>query len=206
MSAERSAPAEVARATRKTLAALEKHGLLLEQDRELPSVVALVTGDVPRGSWWSHPRGRLVFAVLASLAEDEDVLFTKLVARKVTLVHRRLWPALLTIVMAREAWQVRGLSPAARRALRDLEQAEQPVRASSAVAKELDRKLLAVTREVHTAAGKHALVVESWGAWSARAKCRRLRSVAQAWRTLDEARTVLGAPRAALPWGADAGE
>ena len=103
--------------TKIVLDALSKSGLLLKQDKVVPSVVTLVTGETLRSSWWSHPKGRLIFAVLAELAEHPDVLFVKLLSEKDTLVHRRLWPALLAVVTAGEAWQRRGLSAAGRKLL-----------------------------------------------------------------------------------------
>jgi hypothetical protein len=189
---------EVLRATRRTLAALAEHGLLFEQDRELASVVALVTGAAPRTSWWSHPRGRLVFAVLARLAEHEDVLFTKLLARKVTLVHRRLWPALLAVARARDGWQMRGLSAAARRLL--ARSAAGPVEASGKAVRELELRLLVETEQRHTESGRHALVAESWEAWARRRRVRAERSLPRARRTIERAASSLGAPPGALPW------
>ena len=36
---------------------LERIGLLLEHDKELPSVTLLVAGEPIRGSWWGHALG-----------------------------------------------------------------------------------------------------------------------------------------------------
>ncbi len=193
--------ADVLRATRRTLSALEELGLLLEQDRELACVVTLVTGESPRTSWWSHPQGRLVFAVLARLAQHEDVLFTKLLAGKVTLVHRRLWPCLLAVARARADWQMRGLSAAARKILERVEKGAQEV--SGKAVKELETRLLVHTEQVHTAAGKHALQVESWDAWARRRRVRSARSPARARQALEEAASALGARPSALPWSTD---
>src|ERR1700686_1077364 len=96
--------------TEQVLAALTSHGLLLKQDKAIPSVVGILTGESLSTSWWSHPKGRLIFAVLSELGDHPDVLFTKLLHRKDTLVHRSLWPALLTVARSREPWQLRGLS------------------------------------------------------------------------------------------------
>lgn len=198
MSRTRNASADVLRSTKRTLAALEEHGLLLEQDRELPSVVTLVTGDAPQSSWWSHPRGRLVFAVLARLAEHEDVLFTKLLAGKVTLVHRRLWPALLAVARERAAWQMRGLSAAARRIL--AKTVEGATEASGKAVKELELRLLALAEEVHTESGRHALRIEGWDAWARRRRVRAERSLPRARRMLEEAARALGSMDGSLPW------
>jgi hypothetical protein len=183
---------ETSRAVRRVLAALAERGLLLKQDLELPNVVTLVTGDRPRTSWWSHPRGRLVFAVLTRLADHEDVLFTKLLSSKVTLVHRRLWPVLLAVGRERADWQTRRLSTAARRMLAKAGEGEQL--ASGAAVKELEARLLVHVEEVHTDSGKHALCVEDWSAWARRRGVRALR------RDLEDAAAALGATREALPW------
>ena len=59
-------------------AVLERHGLLLKQGRELPSVAALVAGEEVRGSWWSHPRSRAIFAALEELEDWRDALLAKI--------------------------------------------------------------------------------------------------------------------------------
>lgn len=190
-----------ARSLKRVLAALEEHGLLLVQDHELPNVVTQVTGDAPRSSWWSHPQGRLVFAVLSRLAEHEDVLFTKLLAGKVTLVHRRLWPSLLAVARERAEWQTRGLSAAARRILAKTDEGAHE--ASGKAAKELEARLLVHTEEVHTKTGRHALQVEGWDAWARRQGVRGERSLPRARRMLEDAARALGAKREALPWPSD---
>ena len=81
----------------RVLAALGDQGLLLKQDKLVPSVVGILTGESLRTSWWSHPKARLIFSVLSELADHPDVLFTKLLWQKDTLVHRSLWPALLAV-------------------------------------------------------------------------------------------------------------
>ncbi len=187
-------------ATERVLARLADAGLLLQQDRLVPSVVGIVTGESLKSSWWSHPKGRLIFGVLSELADHRDVLFTKLLAGKSTLVHRRLWPSLLGVATAREAWQTRRLSPAARRVLRRIDDGAAPKGVPGPVARELEARLLAVAREVHTASGRHALELEAWSAWSRRARCRRATSLAAARRALEQAARKLGAPLAALPW------
>lgn len=80
------------------MAALVEHGMLLESARgPLPNVAELVAGEPIHGSWWGHPAGHAIFAALNALAESPDVVRTRLVNGKVTLVHRRLWPALARV-------------------------------------------------------------------------------------------------------------
>jgi hypothetical protein len=195
-----SAGTDAAGATGRVLAALEELGLVLQQDRELPNVVTLVTGDAPRTSWWSHPKGRLVYAVLSRLSEHEDVLFTKLLAGKVTLVHRRLWPALLAVARERARWQMLGLSSAARRVLAKAGAGAHD--ASGKAVQELEARLLVHAEQVHTGSGRHALHVESWDDWARRRRVRSERSSSRARRTLEGAALALGVVRDAIPWQA----
>jgi len=183
----------------RVLEVLAERGLLLEQDKELPNVVTLLTGQSLRTSWWSHPRARLIFATLTELARHPDVLFTKLLYGKVTLLHRRLWPSFLAVASAREAWQVRGLPASARSLLQALERTGS-VRAGGPAVKELERRLLVHTEEVHTESGRHEILLQPWRTWSRRVGCKPLLSLAQARGILEAATRGLGAPLTALPW------
>jgi hypothetical protein len=60
-------------------------------------VAEIVAGERIRGSWWSHPASHAIFDALSSLADSPDVVRLRLVNGKVTLVHRRLWPALARV-------------------------------------------------------------------------------------------------------------
>jgi hypothetical protein len=80
------------------LAVLAEHGMLLESARgPLPNVAEMVAGEPIRGSWWGHPASHAIFAAVNSLAESPDVVRTRLVNGKVTLIHRRVWPALARV-------------------------------------------------------------------------------------------------------------
>src|SRR5260370_36128034 len=89
---------------------LKRYGLLLVSDPHLPSVVSLVAGEPVRRSWWGHPRGKEMYAVLNQLAAREEGLMSKLVSGKETYVHQRLWSALIGVGTARESWQLHDLS------------------------------------------------------------------------------------------------
>jgi hypothetical protein len=188
----------------RILTALEDLGLLLEQDKTRPNVVFLITGEALTTSWWSHPQAHLIFHTLAEIADHPDVLATKLVAGKVTFVHRDLWPALLAVALSREPWQLRSLSPAARRLLVESEKRDS-VEASGPAAKELATRLLVHAREIHTDAGTHRQVLEPWSVWAARSHCTPLASVDAARQVVTEAVQRLGAPPRVLPWHASAG-
>jgi len=148
------------------VAAIDKHGLLLLQDKKLPSVVGLLTGESMSGSWWSHPKSHRIFACLQQLPQRRDTTSVRLVDSKVTFVHRRLWPALLAVAEAREPWQTRALAPDARALLQRVEQ-EQTVHATGPAARQLQDRLLVHGEQEHTDAGHHAQVLQTWKAWRA---------------------------------------
>ena len=80
------------------MTALIKHGMLLQSAHgPLPNVAEMIAGEPIRGSWWNHPASRSIFDALNLLAGSPDVVRMRLVNGKVTLVHRRLWPALVRI-------------------------------------------------------------------------------------------------------------
>src|SRR5438132_11281565 len=104
-------------AFQETFKLLKQFGLLMLSDAQLPSITTLVAGKPIRGSWWGHPKAHDIFRVVSRIAEHPDVAVTKLIAGKITFVHRKLWPALLAVATAREAWQMNGLSQKARNLL-----------------------------------------------------------------------------------------
>jgi hypothetical protein len=81
------------------LAFIDRHGLVMQSaDHPLvPSLASFVAGEKIRGSWWAHPKGRDIFRALAAVYDSGDVVATRLVAGKLTLIHRRLWPALAAL-------------------------------------------------------------------------------------------------------------
>jgi hypothetical protein len=186
--------------TDRVFKVVRDNGLVLVQDKRAANVVALLTGETLKGSWWSHPKGQLIFETLSELAAHPDVLFAKLLATKVTLVHRGLWPALLAVVSAGEPWQVRGLSVPGRRLLSAVNGSPVPVAVAGPAAKELEKRLLVCTRETHTESGRHALLAESWTAWARGARVKPLRSIDEAKRRIEAAAESIGARRADIPW------
>jgi hypothetical protein len=83
------------------LAFVREHGVVLASARgALPTLTHAIAGEAIRGSWWGHPQGKQIFAVLEAVSADPDVLVCRLVDNKITLVHRRLWPALAAAATA----------------------------------------------------------------------------------------------------------
>jgi len=62
-----------------------------------PSLVEAIVGGPVRGSWWAHPKAHAIYAVLEAVCGSRQVLVCRLLGGKVTLVHRRLWPALVRL-------------------------------------------------------------------------------------------------------------
>ncbi|HEX6836244.1 MAG TPA: hypothetical protein VF334_06700 [Polyangia bacterium] len=81
------------------LAFIEQHGMVMQSadHASIPSLASFVAGEKIRGSWWAHEKGREIFRALVAVYESPDVVACKLVDRKLTLIHRRLWPALATL-------------------------------------------------------------------------------------------------------------
>ncbi|HEX2627091.1 MAG TPA: hypothetical protein VHL56_09340 [Candidatus Limnocylindrales bacterium] len=164
--------AEIERARRRLERLLERHGLLLLHDAKLPSATACIAGEAIRGSWWGHAKGKRIFETLTRLEDEEAVAWAKLVLGKETLVHRRLWPALVAVAESGEDWQRRGLKADAVALLRRIRSGAGRVpidRPLAAAATVLERRLLAHATTEHTASGRHARFLEPWATWAARA-------------------------------------
>ena len=81
----------------EALSFVEAKGIVLESSHgRVPTFVDFVAGErVTR--WWGHPKSRLIFALTRAIRDSPDVLTCRLIDRKVTYVHRRLWPALVKL-------------------------------------------------------------------------------------------------------------
>ncbi len=152
-------------------------GILLESDQKLPNIVTLVVGERVRGSWWGHPEGRKIWRVLNQFDTRHDVLTTKLVSGKVTFVHRRLWADFLAISTSKEEWQTDSLSVQARSLFKLVEDRGEVKtgetrsksnggRQIADAARELERRLLIHSEEIHTPRGFHTKILRSWKRWA----------------------------------------
>ena len=183
----------------QALAFVARHGVVLASARgEVPTLVDAISGEPVRGSWWGHPKSHLIFRVLEAVYDSPQVLVCRLVGGKVTLVHRRLWPALASVGESRAPWQMDPLTPRAKELLGKVEQTGR-VRATGPSSKALARALLVHAEQVHTAGGSHATELVSWSA------VREARQIAERLdedtgrRALEEAAAAMDAALA-LPW------
>lgn len=177
---------------------LATHGVLLLQDKVLLDVVGMLAGGKLSTSWWSHARGQVIFACLEHLSDDPDVIASRLVAGKVTYVHRRLWPEFLAVARSGEAWQTRGISKPARQLLDSM--SDSGTRASGQAARELQDRLLVYARQVHTEGGRHELHLQPWSAARKTQHVIAAPSVAAARATIEKAVVGIGGSAASLPW------
>jgi hypothetical protein len=82
----------------KALQWVREQGIVLQSAKgPVPNLADWVAGEPIRGSWWGHPAGHEIFVVLGQVLASDDVVATRLINGKVTLVHRRLWPAVVRV-------------------------------------------------------------------------------------------------------------
>lgn len=194
---------------------LEANGFLLESDPKLPSVCSLITGSPLRGSWWSHPLAQIIFQVNEQLEDHDDILIAKLISRKVTFVHRKLWSELVTIASARERWQLISLPAATKSLLKQVESAgtlttgetiwpQKTEMKLGDAARDLEKRLLVVGTQFHSESGAHEKRLETWGHWMKRKKFKPARITIEAAK--DQFEQELGrlnedfGASATLPW------
>lgn len=77
------------------LAFVAEHGVVLASAKGLaPRLIDVIAGEQIVGNWWSHRRASEIYNILVAVQESDGVLVCRLLAGKITLIHRRLWPAL----------------------------------------------------------------------------------------------------------------
>ena len=82
--------------TKRARTFVKKHGVVLVSARgPAPRLVDFIAGETVKGSWWGHPKGTLIFNTLEAVTDSPDLAVCRLVGGKLSLVHKRLWPALL---------------------------------------------------------------------------------------------------------------
>jgi hypothetical protein len=80
---------------------VEQHGVVLASARgPIPSVAEAIAGEPIIGSWWSHAKAQAIFDALSDIDDSDDIRCFKLVDKKITFVHRRVWPALVKLAQA----------------------------------------------------------------------------------------------------------
>lgn len=72
----------------------EKGAVMQSARGPLPTLTEAIAGERISGSWWGHPQGHRIFALLEELHASGEVVACRLVRGKITVIDRRLWPAL----------------------------------------------------------------------------------------------------------------
>jgi hypothetical protein len=80
------------------MAFVRRHGVVLVSAKgPAPRLTEAIAGEPIKGSWWGHSKGHQIFAILQKLEDSPDILVCRLIAGRVTMVHRRLWPAFVKL-------------------------------------------------------------------------------------------------------------
>jgi hypothetical protein len=91
----------------EALAFIQAHGVVLASAKgPAPRLTEFITGEPIKGSWWAHAKGKQIFAVLQAMSDSSEILTCRLIGGKLTLVHRRLWPALVRAADLFSAYQL----------------------------------------------------------------------------------------------------
>ena len=91
----------------QALAFVEQHGVVLVSAKgPAPRLTEAIIGEPISGSWWGHAQSHRIFEVLNGVTDSPHVLVCRLINGKLTLVHSRLWPALVRLADRLQAEQI----------------------------------------------------------------------------------------------------
>jgi hypothetical protein len=91
----------------EALSFIRERGVVLASGKgPAPRLTELISGEPIKGSWWAHPKSHQIFAVLQAVSESQEILTCRLINGKLTLIHRRLWPALVRAAGLFSAYQL----------------------------------------------------------------------------------------------------
>lgn len=82
----------------EALSFVQEHGIVLASAKgPIPRLAEAIAGEPIKGSWWAHPKSHQIFAIFQKIGDSPDILTCRLANRKITFVHRRLWPVLVRL-------------------------------------------------------------------------------------------------------------
>jgi hypothetical protein len=82
----------------ETLAWIRDLGVVLQSARgPVPNVAQFIAGEPIAGSWWGHAAGKEIYAILSELDDHPDLVSTRLIKHKITLLHARVWPSVVRV-------------------------------------------------------------------------------------------------------------
>ena len=90
--------ARIVERANETLEWIRENGVVLQSARgPVPNVAQFIAGEEIEGSWWGHPAGKEIYSILSLVDDSPDIVATRLINQKVTLVHARLWPSVVRV-------------------------------------------------------------------------------------------------------------
>lgn len=162
---------------------VRSHGLVMvSPTANMPSLVRELAGEDIRGSWWSHPKANAIYNTWKDLEDHPDILSLKLLDRKITLVHRKLWPFLLVAVFDPD-WRAAVAAQLSQETLALLKEVEEHDtlqldlvspswpdgdQALKKARNELEAVCIVISHDVHTPSGAHTTTLESWRCFQVR--------------------------------------
>lgn len=89
---------QVRRRAATTLDWIREQGVVLQSARgPVANVAQFIAGEPIRGSWWGHSAGKEIYAILHILDDAPELVSTRLINTKVTLLHARVWPSIVRV-------------------------------------------------------------------------------------------------------------
>ena len=149
---------------------VRKHRIALQAAKVegVPSLAHEIVQGPIKGSWWGHPKGKLIFSLATHVTESGEVLALKLIEGKTTYVHRVLWPQLVRVLLdpGWRAARVAALRNGAKRLFAEVEREGEVREADAKSVKALEDGVLALVVSHHTTRGHHEKVLTSWARWA----------------------------------------
>ena len=90
--------ATLAQRVATTVAWIRERGVVLASARgPVDNLAQFIAGEPIEGSWWGHPAGKAIYAILNVIEESPAIVSTRLINGKVTLIHERVWPSVVRV-------------------------------------------------------------------------------------------------------------
>lgn len=157
---------------KKIFSLIEKHKILLLQDKSFPNIVSKIVGEDIVGSWWGHPLANPIYNGLQWLEENHSVLVLKLISGKVTYIHESLFLDMYSVVQAPRGWQTKKLKDDELKLLKYISKKKKITSNDPKLAElakdpkkgltKLETNLLVFSSEEHTDSGKHIKEFKVW--------------------------------------------
>ena len=83
---------------KKVKSFIKKHGVVLgSANGPVPKLTDFIAEETINGSWWGHAKGHEIFNIFNTMQDDLDLLMCRLINGKITVIHKRVWPAIVRL-------------------------------------------------------------------------------------------------------------